>query len=132
MPIVFAGLVNNHPDYTEDFQVSLTPRVPAVADADGNYVDNPDDDPNGIPMSGNLALNSSTGVHTLQDVPVFAAGPGAAFFGQVMDNTELFFGMAYALGVDPLAEDGMAADEEMTEEEMDCEGVVFNDRCYLP
>jgi alkaline phosphatase len=132
VPIVFAGLVNNHPDYTEDFQVSVTPRVPAVADADGNYIDNPDDDPNGIPMSGNLPLNSSTGVHTLQDVPVFAAGPGAAFFGGVMDNTETFFGMAYALGLDPLAEDGMAADAEMVEEAMDCEGVVFNDRCYLP
>ena len=24
VPIVFAGVVNNHPDYTEDFQVSLT------------------------------------------------------------------------------------------------------------
>ncbi len=130
-PIVLAGVVNNHPDYTEDFQVSLTPRVPAVADADGNYIDNPDDDPNGIVMSGNLPLESSTGVHTLQDVPVFASGPGADFFGQIMDNTEVFFGIAYALGVDPLAEDGMAAvEDETAEEEMVCEGVVFNDRCY--
>jgi alkaline phosphatase len=127
VPIVFAGVVNNHPDYTEDFQVSLTPRVPAVADADGNYVDNPDDDPNGIVMSGNLPLNSSTGVHTLQDVPVFASGPGAAFFGQVMDNSEIFFGMANAIGLDPQAEDGMAAGEGGA---MACEGVVFNGRCY--
>ncbi len=130
--VTLAGVVNNHPDYTEDFQVSPTSRVPAVADADGNYVDNPDDDPNGIVMSGNLPMDSSTGVHTLQDVPVFASGPGAAFFGQVMDNTEVFFGIAYALGVDPMAEDGMAAamDEEMTGDEMVCEGIVFNDRCY--
>jgi len=120
-------VVNNHPDYTEDFQVSPVPRVPAVADADGNYIDNPDDDPNGIPMSGNLPLNSSTGVHTLQDVPVFASGPGADFFGQVMDNTEVFFGMAYALGLDPLAEDGMAAG---VGDETTCAGVVFNGRCY--
>ena len=127
VPIVFAGVVNNHPDYTEDFQVSPVPRVPAVADADGNYIDNPDDDPNGIPMSGNLPLNSSTGVHTLQDVPVFASGPGADFFGQVMDNTEVFFGMAYALGLDPLAEDGMAAGMG---DETTCAGVVFNGRCY--
>ena len=131
-PSTLAGVVNNHPDYTEDFQVSPTPRVPAVADADGNYVDNPDDDPNGIVMSGNLPMDSSTGVHTLQDVPVFASGPGADFFGQVMDNTEIFFGIAYALGVDPMAEDGMAAamDEAMADEEMACEGIVFNDRCY--
>jgi len=130
--VTLAGVVNNHPDYTEDFQVSPTPRVPAVADADGNYIDNPDDDPNGIVMSGNLPMGSSSGVHTLQDVPVFASGPGAGFFGQVMDNTEVFFGIAYALGVDPMAEDGMAAamDEAMADDEMACEGIVFNDRCY--
>ena len=78
-------------------------------------------------MSGNLPLNSSTGVHTLQDVPVFASGPGAAFFGQVMDNSEIFFGMANALGLDPQAEDGMAAGEGGA---LDCEGVVFNGSCY--
>lgn len=125
--IVFAGLVNNYPDHTEDFQVSPTPRVPAIADADGNYVDNPDDDPNGIPRSGVLPLNASTGVHSLQDVPVFASGPGAAFFGRVMDNTEVFFGMAAALDLDLLAEDGMAASMG---DEGACEGIVFNGRCY--
>lgn len=132
VPVVFAGQVNNHPDYTEDFQVSPVPRVPAVADADGNYIDNPDDDPNGILMTGNLPLDSSTGVHTLQDVPVFAAGPGAGFFARVMDNTEIFFGMAYALGLDPLAEDGIAATEaEASEEDVACDGVVFNGQCYV-
>ena len=98
-----AGLVNNHPDYTEDFQVSPTPRVPAI-DQDGVAVDNPDDDPNGLTMSGNLPMGSTSGVHTLQDVPVFASGPGAEFFGSVLDNTEIFFGMAYALGLDPATE----------------------------
>lgn len=43
--VTLAGVVNNFPSYTEDFQVSPTPRVPAIADADGNYIDNPDDDP---------------------------------------------------------------------------------------
>lgn len=127
VPIVFAGVVNNHPDYTEDFQVSPVPRVPAVADADGNYTDNPDDDPNGILLTGNLPLRSGTGVHTLQDTPIFASGPGAEFFGRVMDNTEVFFGMAAALGLDPLAEDGMAASMD---EAGACEGVLFNGRCY--
>lgn len=102
-----AGVVNNHPDYTEDFQVSPTPRVPAI-NQDGVAVDNPDDDPNGLPMSGNLPTDSTSGVHTLQDVPVYAAGPGAGFFGRVIDNTEVFFGMAYAIGLDPLAEGGLA------------------------
>jgi alkaline phosphatase len=132
VPIVFAGQVNNHPDYTEDFQVSPVPRVPAVADADGNYIDNPDDDPNGITMSGNLPLDSSTGVHTLQDVPIFAAGPGASYFARVMDNTDIFFGMAYALGLDPLAEDGVAAADTAGADTAEaCEGVVFNGQCYM-
>jgi len=98
--IVFAGVVNNHPEYTENFQVSETPRVPAI-NSDGVYIDNPDDDPNGIMMSGDLAPSDSTGVHTLQDVPVFAQGPGADFFGRSIEQSDIFFGMAYALGVDP-------------------------------
>lgn len=100
--VTLAAVVNNHPDYTEDFQVSLTPRVPAVQSDAGVYTDNPDDDANGIFLSGNLPVgNGSTGVHTLQDVPVFASGPGAEFFGRVLNNTDIFFGMAAAIGLDP-------------------------------
>ncbi|MCS7220118.1 MAG: alkaline phosphatase [Anaerolineae bacterium] len=115
-----AGLVNNHPDYTEDFQVSPVPRVPAIRQADGTVIDNPDDDPNGIFLSGTLSMGNTLGVHTLQDVPVFASGPGAAYFGRVMDNTEVFFGMAYAIGLDPMASDGKVA----------CTGIRFGSRCY--
>jgi alkaline phosphatase len=104
-----AGVVNNNPDHTENFQVSEVPRVPAVAGEDEVYTDNPDDDPNGIVQPGNLPLDAATGVHTLQDVPVFAQGPGAAAFGGVIDNTEIFFGMASAIGLDPSAEGGRAA-----------------------
>ena len=99
---MLAGFVNNFPSYTEDFQVSPVPRAPAIVDAGGIYVDNPADDPNGITMNGNLPpTTGSSGVHTLQDVPVFASGPGAEAFGRVIDNTEVFFGMADALGLDP-------------------------------
>jgi alkaline phosphatase len=108
--VVLAGFVNNTPEYTEDFQVSPVPRVPSAAEAESSatdaeevYRDNPDDDPNGIFVSGNLPPDSDTGVHTLQDVPIFAMGPGAEAFGHVMDNTEIFFGMANAIGLDPLA-----------------------------
>ncbi|MGL4649124.1 MAG: alkaline phosphatase [Caldilineaceae bacterium] len=136
--IVLAGQVNNFPDYTEDFQVSPVPRVPAIPNEAEIFVDNPDDDPNGIVMSGNLPMDASTGVHTLQDVPVFAAGPGAEFFSGVMENTEVFFGLAYAIGLDPLSDTGLAA--EWTEEEMaammemmveECEGVIFADTCFV-
>jgi alkaline phosphatase len=98
--IVFAGTVNNGPDRTENFQVSPSSRVPAIQNEDGVYVDNPEDDPNGIAQQGNLDPASSTGVHTLQDVPVFAMGPGAAAFGGVYHQREVFFGMAAAIGLD--------------------------------
>ena len=104
--VVLAGFVNNTPEYTEDFQVSPVYRVPS-ADVEGVYRDNPDDDPNGIFVAGNLPPDSDTGVHTLQDVPIFAMGPGAEAFGHVMDNTEIFFGMASAIGLDPLAAEMM-------------------------
>lgn len=109
--VVLAATVNNHPDYTEDFQVSKKPRVPAISKQEGDrtiYVDNPDDDPNGILQPGNLGPSDSTGVHTLQDVPVYATGPGAAYFGKSFDQSEIFFGMAYAIGLDPSKPDGMA------------------------
>jgi alkaline phosphatase len=99
-----AGTVNNHPSYTEDFQVSPVFRVPAILGEAGVAVDNPDDDPTGIPMSADLPPGTEQGVHTLQDVPVFASGPGAESFGRVMDNTDVFFGMSEAIGLDPLAE----------------------------
>ena len=97
--VVFAGVVNNHPDYTEDFQVSPVMRVPAIVNDEGVAVDNPDDDPNGLVMNGNLDMASTTGVHTLQDVPVFASGPGAECLGGVYHQREVFFCMAAALGL---------------------------------
>jgi alkaline phosphatase len=37
----------------------------------------------------------------MDDVPLSASGPGADYFKGVMDNTEVFFGMVGALGLDP-------------------------------
>ncbi|QPC81262.1 alkaline phosphatase [Phototrophicus methaneseepsis] len=96
------GKVDN-PLYTEDYQVSPVPRTPSIRDENGNYIPNPDDDPNGIPLGGNLDPASSTSVHTLQDVPVWANGPGAEYFGGSHENIEIFFGMANALGLNPAA-----------------------------
>jgi alkaline phosphatase len=111
--VVLAAAVNNYPDYTEDFQVSPVPRSPASCKTEGEgtaartvCVDNPDDDPKGLVKNGNLPVSDPTGVHTLQDVPVYATGPGAAYFGKVFDQTEIFFGMAAAIGLDPSATDG--------------------------
>lgn len=106
--VTFAGVVNNHPDYTENFQVSEVSRVPAIAGEGGIIGDNPDDDANGIFLSGNLDLASNSGVHTLQDVPVFAMGPGAECFGGHYHQREVFFCMAGGIGLDVTAEDGKA------------------------
>lgn len=103
--IVFAGRVNNGPEHTEDFRVSPVPRVPAITNDAGVYVDNPDDDPNGILITGTLdPVSGSTGVHTLQDVPVFAMGPGAEYVMGMYHQSEIFFDMVNALGLNPAVE----------------------------
>jgi alkaline phosphatase len=107
--IVFAGTVNNGPDRTENYQVSEVPRAPALANDAGVYIDNPEDDANGIVQQGNLSGSSSTGVHTLQDVPVFAMGPGEEAFAGTYHQSEIFFSMAAAISLDPSADDGIAA-----------------------
>ncbi|GAB4527630.1 MAG: alkaline phosphatase [Anaerolineae bacterium] len=91
----------DNPPFTEDFQVSPVPRTPSIRDENGVAIDNPEDDPNGIPLGGNLDSGSTSSVHTLQDVPVYAHGPGSEFFGRNMENIEIFFGMANALGLNP-------------------------------
>ncbi len=106
--VLAQGKVDN-PFFTEDFQVSSVPRSPASFNDEGVVVDNPDDDPNGLALGGNLPAGSNSSVHTMQDVPVFATGPGAEYFGRSQENIEVFFGMAYAIGLDPSAEDGIAA-----------------------
>jgi hypothetical protein len=85
------------------------PRSPAITNDEGLAVDNPEDDPNGILLQGNLDPRNGSGVHTLQDVPVFAEGPGAEAFMGLYHQREIFFGMAAAIGLDPSAEDGMVA-----------------------
>ncbi|ORX99243.1 alkaline phosphatase-like protein [Basidiobolus meristosporus CBS 931.73] len=102
-----AGTVN-FPNYHETFQLNTT-RVknPAILDkgthshkpAYDSYIANPDEAEGALHRTGNLPVSESQGVHSLQDVPVFASGPGAHLFGRVMDNTEIFFNFAEALGL---------------------------------
>jgi len=97
------GKVEN-PVFTEDYQVSEVPRSPSARDEDGNTIDNPDDDPNGLLLGGNLPEGATSSVHTLQDVPVWAHGPGSEHLGGSMENIEVFFAMANAIGLDPRGE----------------------------
>lgn len=94
-----AAGMNNFPDHTEDYKVSSSIKTPAVKIDNIGYLNNPEDDPNGIFLSGNLATeDGSTGVHTLQDVGIFASGPGAEKVRGILDNTEIFHVIASALG----------------------------------
>jgi alkaline phosphatase len=42
----------------------------------------------------------TTGLHTAALIPVFAFGPGAEAFGGMYDNTDIFFKMMDALGLE--------------------------------
>jgi alkaline phosphatase len=105
--VLAQGKVDN-PVHTEDFQVSPVYRVPSLTTEDDEGVatttDNPEDDPNGLPLGGNLPEDAPTSVHTLQSVPVYAHGPGSACLGRVQENIEVFFCMAAAVGLNPAAE----------------------------
>lgn len=91
---------SNHPDHTDDFQHNPVFQQPALIDSNGVAVDNPNRDPGAELQTGNLPFNQTNCVHTVEDVSVFATGPGAARFNAFLDNTEIFFGIIDALGLD--------------------------------
>lgn len=90
----------NHPDYRDDFKFNPVPLEPAVV-LDGKAVPNPERDADGVLLTGNLPIRNNNEVHTADDVPVTASGPGAGHFNGILDNTELFYGMVNALGLNP-------------------------------
>lgn len=95
----------NHPDYIESFKYSSLPGNPAV-DVDGKTVANLQNVENGgIYRTGNLPNGQTQEVHSADDIPLTAYGPGSDFFAKhtLIDNTEVFFAMVEALGLNPLA-----------------------------
>ncbi|MDR1916039.1 MAG: alkaline phosphatase [Synergistaceae bacterium] len=89
----------NHPDYYEDFKAHDKPVSPAIMSGD-IAIANTKRAQDGIFYPGNIPSNESSEVHAADDVPLSAAGPGADYFMGVMDNTEVFFGIVRALGID--------------------------------
>ncbi|MEI7026371.1 alkaline phosphatase [Paenibacillus sp. y28] len=95
------------PDYYEDYKFNQVPTAPAVQNQDKQYVANPaslanpdDSDRDRFLRKGTVSpTGESQGVHSADDVPLMAYGPGASYFKGTMDNTEVFFGMAHALGL---------------------------------
>ncbi|KAF9200947.1 hypothetical protein BGZ49_008812 [Haplosporangium sp. Z 27] len=91
------------PTHREDFQISVKGvNVPAVPKSNSHhhyqeYVANPDS--HGIDKIGTLGVTEPVGVHSLQDVPIFAQGPGANLFAGIQDNTEIFHKITQLLGL---------------------------------
>ncbi|HEY3308147.1 MAG TPA: alkaline phosphatase [Desulfuromonadaceae bacterium] len=87
----------NHPDYNADYRFKSEPTVPAIM-AGSKAVVNPKT--SGEFQPGNIPTSDPSEVHSADDVVLNADGPGAEYFNGVMDNTEVFFGMVRALGLD--------------------------------
>ncbi|KAG0216766.1 hypothetical protein BGX33_012185 [Mortierella sp. NVP41] len=93
------------PSHREDFQISINgTRVPAIAKSVSHHhykvpEPHPDFDVHGINKPSTLGANDTVGVHSLQDVPVFATGPGSHLFAGIQDNTEIFHKLAEVLGL---------------------------------
>lgn len=97
---------SNHPDFRDDFRFDQAGYVePALLDKQApggpTAVPNPAKDADAELQVGNLPFNETNCVHTVEDVGISALGPGAAHYNGVLDNTEVFFGMMHALGIDP-------------------------------
>ncbi len=90
----------NHPDYYENEKFLDVPTSPAIM-ADGKAIANTKRAPQGGDLKvGNIPASDPSEVHSADDVPLTAEGPGADYFKGIMDNTEVFHGIVRALGLD--------------------------------
>lgn len=89
----------NHPDYYEDYKMDPVPTTPNVNGEPnpGKLLDPNDPDKDRFLQIG--PIHGSTGVHTVEDVPLMAHGTGSQYFNGVLDNTEVFFAIANAMGL---------------------------------
>jgi len=94
------------PDYCETYRGREVYKDPNISDGKGGYVANPEvcKEPGAFLRTGNLDPGSAQGVHTADPMPLFAFGAGARLFNGLMDQTEIFFRMAQALGLNPYLE----------------------------
>lgn len=112
----------NHPEYYENYHFMKTPTSPALAVKqtkeeavqNGDKVEyhqvscasskaNPARIHPGDPaelMPANTPKDDPQECHSADDILLNAGGPGSEYFHGTMDNTEVFFGMLRALGID--------------------------------
>jgi alkaline phosphatase len=87
------------PDKREDFAINdHHERIPSVKNESG-YFFNPQDNPKGFAMTGNLDVSQGQGVHSLVDVPIYSWGPGHECFRGVMGNIDIAFNLAKVMGL---------------------------------
>jgi alkaline phosphatase len=104
LPVAARGLAvgfGAHPDYCETYSGREVFQTPTVSDGKGGFIPNPKvcSEPGAFQRIGNLPKDQSQGVHTADPVPLFAFGPGAKLFQGSMDQTEIFFAIANAMGL---------------------------------
>ncbi len=87
----------NHPETNMDYKFKDVPTAP-TAKIDGKIVANPA--LHGEYEPGNVSRSVNDEEHAADDIVLNAEGPGSEYFHGVMDNTEVFFGMMNALGID--------------------------------
>ena len=90
----------NHPDYRANYRLKPVPESPTIMN-DKKAVANPNSKGEAYP--GNIPANESSEVHSADSVLLNAGGPGEDFFRGVIDNTDVFYGMVRALGIDNAA-----------------------------
>ncbi|KAJ8901040.1 hypothetical protein NDN08_004902 [Rhodosorus marinus] len=136
---VLAAGANNFPDHTVNYRVGETKKTPAkFSDEVGMYLNNPEDDKDGIFIGGNLNPSDSKAVHSICDVGIFAYGPGADGVKFNQDNTHVFHLMAEALGVGtngvkmPKEEMIPKAIERCINEIDECHCVKSSEKCLKP
>ena len=87
----------NHPNAMIDYKFKDVP-TPVNIKKDGKVVGNPAI--HGEYEEGNLPAATTSEEHAADDIIVNAEGPGSEYFHGIMDNTEIFYGMINALGID--------------------------------
>lgn len=112
----------NHPSHYENYRFMKMPTPPALSINEttekavkmGDKIEyhqiiksSSKANPNRIPKDGrkelspaNIPLSDPQEVHSADDIVVNAGGPGSEYFNGMMDNTEVFFGILRALGID--------------------------------
>jgi alkaline phosphatase len=96
---LFVGF-SNHPDHRDDFVMDNKFMEPAEIVGTNPANPNPVKDPDAELQTGNLPFNQSQCVHVVDDVAIVASGPGSEKVNGVLDNTEVFFVITNALGID--------------------------------